>query len=756
MADTEGLIHKEKNRQTPALYYPPVVPIEGPSGSRNEPGWRGTLQILQKNWVLSVAFALTVLIGVILLTALMTPTYEPQALLEIDPPGAEPFSLQNSQTSELGADRYMSTQLEILRSDELALATIRELHLDQKPELVAQSTLSKILGFVAHPFGPDDPRQASRTEAEERALRAFRDKFSAAQVRQSHLVEVNFTSRDPKRAAEVTNTAVDLFIKRNYQMRYGNTMQASEWVSHQLDALRQKIADSNRALVDFQNNNGIVNVTDAQNQTMNTVTQKVSELNRQLTQAEADRIEQQAYLKMAESGNTSSLPQVQNSPLLQNLKQRLGDSRAQLAQAMAIYGNKHPNVKKLQSEVNELEAQVDSEQQRLVKQLKTNYASARSREQLLNGAMNQMRGEVNNMNKKVVQYNFLRSEAQASEELYNTISTKLKEAGISAGVGSGSTLIIERARVLTSPTSPRRLQIIGAGLLLGLLGGLVLPFIRESLDDTIRSPEDVRNWTGLTTVARIPLVEVGSNGNGKLTLARRIFQLPERVGGNGHGSRLQLFLEKPRSPECEAVRNLHAAIRLTHPKKPLQVVLVASSAPREGKTTVAINLATVMAQHGKTCLIDADVRNPAVSRTLGISSREGLSEILNESAELETSLVNLPSIPDLTILPGGHATTNPGDLIAWKSMRDILKVLRYRFDNIVIDSPPIIPFADARALSTLVDAVILVGLCGSTTRQEIISSAEILEEIQAPILGVVLNAAESNTRYYDYYSRREA
>jgi polysaccharide biosynthesis transport protein len=756
MANTEGLIRKEKRGQPPSLYYPPFTLNVSPSGGRNEHSWRGTMQILRKNWMLSLVFLLTVLIGVIILVSVMTPTYEPKALLEVDPPGAEPFSFRNDQTSELGASSYIDTQLEILRSDDLALATIRALHLDQDPEMVDQSTLSKIISAVTQPFGSSNPSKSGLTREEERALNSFQKKFTASQVRQSHLVEVSFESRDPKLAANVANTVVHLFIKRNYKMRYGVSMQASEWVSRQLDALRKKIADANQALADFQNRNGIVNVTDAQNQTTNTVTQKVSELNRQLTQAEADRIEQEAYLKMAETGNTSSLPQVQNSPLLQNLMQRLADSRAQLAQALAIYGSQNPNVLKLQSQVNEMEAQVNTEQQHLVRQLKTGYASAQSREHLLNQAMDRMRGEVNSMNRKVVQYNFLKSEAQASQDLYNTLSARLKEAGISAGIGAGSTFIVDPARVLSAPTSPRRLQIIAVGLLLGLVGGLVLPFVKESLDDTVHSPEDVKSWTGLTTVARIPLVKVAGDNGGRLNLARRVFQLPEPPDRNGSHSRLQLFLERPQSPECEAVRNLHAAIRLSHPLKPLRVILVASSAPREGKTTVAINLATVMAQHGKTCLIDADVRNPAVSRKLGISSRQGLSDILHGSAELETSLVSHPYIEDLTILPGGYAVTSPGDLLSWKAMRDILQGLKSRFDNIVVDSPPIIPFADARALSTLVDGVVLVGLCGSTTRQEIISSAEILEEVKAPILGVVLNAAESSTRYYDYYSHREA
>ncbi len=756
MAETEGLIRKG-NRQQPSVYYPPITLSETPPGGHKEPGWKGLLQILQKNWALSAAFALSVLIGVIILTALMTPTYESKALLEIDPPGSAPFALQNTTSTELGSTSYVDTQLEILRSDDLAIATIRDLHLDQDPEFVARGTLSKIIAAITEPFGQSHSSKAGLTVKEERALKSFRDRFSADQVRQSHLVEVSFDSRDPKMAAKVANTVAQLFIKRNYKMRYGVSVQASQWVSQQLDALRGKIAAANQAVVDYQNQNGIVNIPDGQNQTTNTVTQKVSQLNQQLTQAEADRIEQEAYLKMAESGNTASLPQVQNSPLLQSLIQRLADGRAQLAQAKAIYGDRNPNVIRLQGQVNEMESQVKTEQQHLVTQLKISYGSARSREALLTQAMNQMRGDINNMNHKMVQYNFLKSEAQASEDLYNTLSARLKEAGITAGLGSGSTFVVDPARVLSTPTSPRRLQIIAAGLLLGLLGGLILPFIRESLDDTVRNPEDVKSWTGLSTVARIPLVKA-TNGNGhdKLALARRIFQFPEPIGENGSKARLQLFMEKPRSPECEAVRNLHAEIKLTRPKKPLQVILVASSAPREGKTTVAINLATVMAQHGKTCLIDADVRNPSVSRTLGFSSREGLSEILGGSAELESCLAPLPSVPDLTILPGGRATASPGDVISWKSMREILQVLKHRFDSVVIDSPPIIPFADARALSTLSDAVILVGLCGSTTRQEITSSAEILEEIQAPILGVVLNAAESDTRYYDYYARSQA
>lgn len=702
------------------LWAPDVEPLAGSIGPSQRNLW-----VLQKNWRLSLAFASTVLVGVIVAACLMAPVYEPKARIEINPPSDQVFSLPDGATSDPGAQNYLETQIEILQSSELALATIQALHLDQNPELVPSSKLTQLTAAAVRWFtfkrgSRDQDADESRQDL---ALKSFAERLSVAQVRQSRVVEVSFASHDPTLAAQVTNSLLDIFIQRQHDTRYGPTI----WVSQQLEDLRQKIANENRALAEFQNTNGLMDVSDGQNPTQNqpqnTVTQKVSELNQQLTTAEADRIQLEAYVKMAEGGNTDSLPLVQNSPLMQGLTQRFVDTRAQLAQAHTIYGENNSNVKKLESEENELAMQLAAERRRTLDQLATSYQSAKTRESLLRQALEKMRGEVGRMNEKVVQYNFLKREAQANEDLYNTLSTRLKEVGVAAGMQSGSMLVVDHARVLKHPTRPHRLQLIAVGLFMGLLGALALPFFKEALDDSIHSAADVRTWTGLVTLGSVPLIE----------------------GANGNKRKLRY------SPGYEALQNLRVAIELCPSERPPRIVLVASPAPREGKTTIANRLVIVLASHGPTCLIDADLRHARVGQSTVTSSPQGLSDVLRGSAELGMVLKSHPDIPNLAILPAGSVPASPGELITSESMRGILQILRQRFANIVIDSPPLIPFPDARILSTLVDGVILVGRCGVTSRQNLVASAAILEEVRAPLLGVVLNGAKSDSWYYDYY-----
>jgi len=714
----------------------------------SESDWERILWILRKHWLLSLGFALVVLIATVVATFLMKPVYAPIARIEVDPPGWAVAPIHDTVNTELAADPdYLETQAQILRSDNLAITVIRKLRLDRNPEFVDEKLL-KSVGQQAN----EQPSDGSQlTDLEDVALSSFGRGLTVTPVRNSRLIEISFSSRDARLAAEVTNAAATVFADRNYRGFYQATMQASEWLSHQLDDLREKVEKSNHAVAAFQNRNGIVETGERQN----TVTQEAAELSRQITQAQADRIQLEAYLKMAEAGNEDSLPpQIRDNQTFQALRQRLGETRAQLAQALAIYGNKHPNVKKLQSEADELEAQLTVERKNLVGQLRTNYESAKTREQLLAQAQEQMRGVVGQMNEKTAQYDFLKREAQANEDLYDTLLARLKEAGISAGLKSSNIYVVDKARVLDTPTSPRPRQwYIVRGLILGILGGVALSFVKESLDHTIHAPVDIKKWTGLSFVATLPPV-ASENGNGRgLQLAGRATKVLLDTSDKGKaGSTLRFFLERPCSPESEGVRNLRAAIMLCRPTQPPRVLLVASPSPGEGKTTVAVNLAIALAQQGKTCLIDGDLRKAA--GTQRFTAPQGLTDVLAGSALLESVVQRIPDVDNLTLLPVGSVAQNPGELVATGPIGQILLAARQRFQYVVIDSSPLIPFADARAIATLADGVVLVGLWGSTTREALIRSLEILKEVHAPVLGIVLNGVDEGFRYSKYYGYR--
>lgn len=708
-----------------------------------EPEWRRAFRILRSEWRTGAVFAFSLAVLVTIISFLITPTYEPIARIRIDPPGTEGFPRRDVPMSEATEQNYVDTEAEILKTDGLALEAIQTLHLDKNPEMVGRNRLGRLIGWLSR------SRQADSDANREAALRSFHDRLSVKRVRDSHLVEISFASRDPRLAAAVTNLAAGLFIERDYRTRYQATMAAVEGHSRELEDLREKIESANRALAEYQNASGIIDVDEKQN----TVTQKVSELNRQLAQAQADRIQLEAYARMIGTPNEESLPPVRDNVLVQTLAQRVAESRGQLAQITAVYGEDNFNTKKAQSEVDELETQLAKERKRIVEQLKTSYESARAREQLLARTLSDMKGMVSAMNEKVAQYNFRKREAQAREDLYNSLFAQLKEAVISTGTKSGNIQVIDPARVLDTPSRPHRLQMLAVGFIFAILGGVALAFVKESVNKTIHTAEDIKKRTGLPTITTVPLISVDKfNGNGLKGLPRPDHAL-RAYGRQALGrTPLEIFAERPVSPEAEAVRRLHNWIRLAYPNKSLRMLLVVSPSSGEGKTTVAVNLAMASAQHSRTCLVTADMRKPQTHPLLGRATNHGLSTVLSGAESLDSSLLPIAAGGQgLWFLPSGPVPANPGDLAGSQGMRAVLQALYRRFDRVIIDSAPLISYSDALVLMPFVDGVILVGRYNVTTQDEMGAASEILEQAHAPVLGVVLNGVDSTSPYYRYY-----
>jgi succinoglycan biosynthesis transport protein ExoP len=713
---------------------------------------RRILRVLRRNWYISLTFALTFIAAVIGATFLMKNTYESRARIEINPPEIQAVAFHETPNRDENQQDYLETQSEILKSDELAIAVIQELHLDQNPEFAGKGKLRS--DILSYPTGSNAPEPNPLDVA----LKTFQSRLSVSQVRNSHLVEVSFGSYDARLSAATTNALVRLFIERNYKTRYEIAMQTSRWLSEALDDLRLKVEKSNQALVDYQRANNISVDMDSKE---NTITQRVADLNHQLTQAEADRMQLQAYMNMALG--TTFLPQIHENPVLPNLTQRLAETRAQIAEAETVYGNKNSIVKKLTSEATELEFQLKTEQDRMLVQLKATFAAARTHEGLVAQSLDQMNGKLENMNEKMIQYRVLKNEAQANEVLYNTLFARGKEAAITAGLKSTTLRVVDQARVLDSPTRPHRFQIIALASIVGIFASLVLAFVKESLDDKIRTPEDIKQCTGLSPFGTLPLIGSLDKGGKPPLFAQSIIKLLGDGRRDQGPARMEFSLTDPHSPASESMRNLIASIKLSHSTVSTRIALVVSPWPREGKTTLAVNLALMLSEYGKTCIIDADLRKPldshflapTIAVALGVRSRPGLSDFLTGSVDLDTALMPAPGSKTLTVLPAGKELASPGQLIASELMRATVQELSKRFDSIIIDSPPLLPFADARMLSAVADIVILVGLSGSTTRQDISLSSEILEGIQAPLLGVVLNGVDATETHYRYYREQK-
>lgn len=686
--------------------------------------WLRALKVISKHWRWSILFAVTVVVVVTTVTLLMKPVYESEGRLQIDPPGSEVFSLNTTGVGLIDSE-YIATEAQKLQTDDLALATIRTLHLDKTREIINDAPKRPAIASISDQLTP----------TELAALRSFQSRLSVRRDPSSRLVGVSFAAHDPRLSADVVNSLMKLMVQRNLEARGQAIAESSMWLSRQLDDIREKMEASASALASFGAKTGIADM----DPNSNTYAEKMGDINKQLVLAESDRIQFQSFLSPV--SNPESLPQVRNNVVVQALTQKLAEAESQLAQSRVIYGPSHAEVRKLQNQVKELQDQIKEQSAAIVSELWTNYRAAKAREILLNGQVKVATTDLATL----AQYNVLKRDAQADRELYNSLYAKIKEAGISAASKSSNIHIVSEARPLEHPTRPHRTMNILAGVLIGLIGGVALAFVKDRLQDRIHTADEIRDWVGLPSVTVVPAIQT-FHGEMAIWGSNRANQnLNWRNGPNC------FLLQRPTSPESEAIQALRTMLFSSQTEDPPKVVLITSPLPGEGKTTLANNLAIALTKHGTTCLVDADLRMPAVGVAFRLLPRFGLEHYLQGSATLDQVMSTSGQVKNLTIIPAVAPADYASYLLTGGPMRALLGRLRERFDFVVIDTPPILPYADGLAVSTLVDGVILVGRAGQTPRGAITRSMELLDVMKsAPILTVVLNAVDERYGYGVY------
>jgi capsular exopolysaccharide synthesis family protein len=701
------------------------------------PEWLRAIEVIKKHWRMSLLFAVVVAVSVTTFTLLMKPVYEPEARLEVDPPGAEIFSLQGHDGNG-ESPNYVETQAQNLQADGLALDVIRTLHLDQNSDFAG-----KAMSGGAPATQPNDSEVENVVRlkpAENHALMVFKDSRKVVRASAGRLITVSVGAHDPVLAAQITNTLVNLFIERDFKTRNDAISQSTKWLQRQLDDIRQRMDDSNRALAKLQDATGIGAIGENQN----SFSERMIELSRQLMQAQADRIQLQAYLDKLNAVQSNSLPQISSNPVVQQLTTKLAETRAELAQTLAVYGQNHPNARRLQNQVNELQSQLDAQRSSILSDLKTSYGAAQAREQLM---QSQMAG-ANKQMAVLAQYNALKKEADANTQLYAVLYQKIKEAAIAAETKSSNIRVVDRARVLDRPTRPDRQKNLALGLIVGLLGGVILAFLLEALDTRIRTPEDIRRCLGAESVSVMPLIGKPAG----FALAQPRMKLLSQKTREASPT---FLLDRPNSPESEALRGIYTAVRLSWQNEggAARVLMIASALQGEGKTMLSVNLALALAQHGSTCIVDADLRKRGLAPMMGVATAHGLEDVLSGTMSLDEAVVSNVCLPGLSVLAAGMACSDPGTLIASSAMSDLVGELRQRFEFVVIDSPPILPVADARSISVLVDGILMIGRSGVTTRANMKRAVEMLREVRsAPVLEYILNAADYPATKYGTYN----
>jgi polysaccharide biosynthesis transport protein len=704
--------------------------------SPRQPHLYDYLLILRKHQWLILSFTLAVVTIVSIATFRMQPVYVATTRIEIDRENANilPFQGTDSYDYMMDLENYIETQSKILTSETLALQTIR------------------VAGSAGSP-GTSDPSQAVLTgslanQQRPPELGGFLGSLSVKRVPNSRLLDVSFEATNPLLAAQMVNAHIKNYIDQNRRSHYQSTTEATTWLTDQLDELRIKVKNSEDARLEYEKKNQIWELDDKQNIT----TQRLADLNKELTQAQSDRMNRQSLFEFAKSGEIDSVPQIRDNAAVQDLIRKRAETSAQYNDALAQYGPNFPKVQRLQVQLSELDASVIREKKSVVGRLDSEFREARQREDLLTKTLDQQKIEANRMSELMVQYNILKRDAEANKSLYDGLLTKLKEAGISAALQSSNIRIVDPAMVPSFPARPAKARNIALAFLVGLVGGIGLALIREYMDNTVKTPDDIETLSRLPSLAVVPAF-AESNGD-----ARRS-RLLGGGNGNGHGRERHAELvaqHYPKSQMSEAFRALRTSLLLSQAEHPPQIILVTSALPREGKTTAAANLAVTLAQLGdRTLLIDADLRKPGIGRLLNLGNGKfaGLSSYLAGVSSLDLVTVQHPAIPNLSAIPTGPLPPNPADLLSSHKLADALAELRTRFKFIVIDTPPIMAATDAVILSVQADGVLIVVRSGETPKEAFTRTRDLLVSVKCHLLGVVLNAVDSSAPDY-YYSYR--
>lgn len=654
------------------------------------------------------------------------PVYQATGRIELDNETPEIQSLQDTYRGLPNSDdTFLKTQVRVLESDSLALETIAQLNLGDQAEFLPQ------------------PQRYQASEPELRLQRGklldgFRNRLGITLVPESRIIETSFESTDPNLAAQVVNALVSNYVEYNFHEKYDATRQASGWMEQQLGELKAKVEKSQKALVDYERQNAIVNINDKQN----VAEEKLSDLDRDLTVAESNRAQKESLYNLVKSDEKQVAFVAQND-LLQKLQEKYADLKAQYVDVLGQYGPNFPKVVRLRDEVSEMQSLINAERQRTVAQIQNDYLAAVGRENLLASAVNQQKADVGRLNELLIQHNLLKQEFESNQQLYDNLQQRLKDATVSAGLRATDVHIVDRALAPAMPVRPRKIRSIAVGLVAGLLVGLALAFVQESVDSSVKTAEDAERLIGVPSLASVPLARPQRSGH----------LLNWRASASANGSAALAALRNPLSHQAESYRALRTAILFSTAPRPPQALLVTSAQPGEGKTCTSVNLGVVLAQRGgRVLIVDSDLRKPGISQALHLRSEsDGLTGVLTGACDLEVALQPIEPASNVWVLPAGPNPPNPAELLSSTRMEEVLKQVRDNFDYIILDSPPALMFTDATILSTMVDGIVLVVNAGSTARSALVRSSRILRTAGGRVLGLVMNRAEADLNDYGAY-----
>src|SRR6266478_1324059 len=563
-----------------------------------------------------IVFFVIFVVGTIA-TLKQKPTFRAQVVLEIQRENPDIPTIQELYRLENVSDDYLKTQYSILASKSLARRVIDQLRLNAVSEFNAPKWWSwkrKSKIPASKVFAIGTPPTDSDRELYQRVLERFQDHLTIDPLARSRLVSVNFDARDPDLAARVANTVASDYIEQSLEARWGAAQTAAEWLSQQLTGVKGKLEKSEDDLQDYAHKNGLTFLQNDKG-----VIQNVA--NDRLQEAQAERYSKESLYRLVQTGDYGALPGVFENRMLQDLTVRLAELKQEHAQLSTTFSPVYPRVKEVQNQIDEIEGSLQQERTRAADQISNEYLASTQREQLVHQALVGQEKQIDLLAERSVQYNILKREVDTNKQLYEGLLQQWKEAGLSASLRAANIRVVDSADPPVKPVKPKLSLNLAVAAFLGLAPGVCAALVQERLDDTVKGADDIERLFGFSALALIPGVS-SSNGH----QPRFVNSLEgEGAGGDGKGAGQKSFAAWYRidrdgvehSSMVEAFRSLRTSVLLSASDCPPHSLLVTSTQPGEGKTTIASNLAIALAQVGKRVLLfDADLRSPPRHRPL--------------------------------------------------------------------------------------------------------------------------------------------
>lgn len=705
-------------------------PLKDPLND-SAPSLRDYMEIVLRHSRLVFALFVCVLLASMLYAFTKTPIFVSTATIELE-------QQLTDRPTESGYDNrvysdYMSyflTQKEILTSRHLAQALVERMDLgsraafnERSPSFVG-AIRQFLSAWMSSLMGKSVDKDTADSEfAKKNALcDSILGRISVKPVNKSNLMAVSVDDSDPKLAQEILKTLLDLYFGQNLENRRKQSLQAADWLREEVGASEKKLRDAQSRLVDFTIDHGIVDSADGGLSQVLSVVNKTMEGH---VKSQETRAKIQALRMKASSDQGTLLPEGMKDEYIGKLKQELAIMESEYSQMKGVYSSNYPKMKMLEKKIGFLRDRISAIENNLVSSA---LDSAKTEEQLLQQSYESARAEADRVKSLEAKYTLLKKDVETNTEFHKILLREYKQMDIRARTTSNNVRIVDPPNYPTSPSKPKKMLIVLIGAAIGLMGGLCGAFVVNSFDQTIHSPQEIEQSLQVTKLGIVPDVE----------------RLPA-IGGVNAGKENVHFVAYrcPKSPMSDAIRNLETSIFLSHADGCIRSIAISSASPEEGKTTVAISLATVLASDAKNkiVIVDADMRKPRVHKAFGLSERSGgLSNLLDGSITNLSKVCHQTDIPRVFCITAGPISRDPVSLLRSGNVKRVEEVLKERFSYVIFDTAPILGFADTPLICRFVDGLILVARQGLARRDELKEALQVIRSVdENKLLGLVLN-----------------